>query len=202
MNGSVVLKLKIAVARVLYYPLILKYRSSANRSYIDLDVDRWCEECGISEKGLKRLIWLLLFRPQFRNIFFFRIQSNSNFLHKICPLDSSISIADDCGEIEGGGLYFEHAYGTIVEAIHIGKNCTLRQLTTFGVKSKNRHDERPWVGNNVDFGANVTCIGNVHVGNNAIIAAGAVVVKNVPENAIVAGNPAKVIKFRDEHTIN
>lgn len=49
---------------------------------------------------------------------------------------------------------------------------------------------------------NVTCIGNVHVGDNAIIAAGSVVVKDVPANAIVAGNPAKVIKYRDETTIN
>lgn len=40
------------------------------------------------------------------------------------------------------------------------------------------------------------------IGDNAIIAAGSVVVKNVPPNAIVAGNPAKVIKYRTDSTIN
>lgn len=54
----------------------------------------------------------------------------------------------------------------------------------------------------MDFGANVTCIGNIHIGDNAIIAAGSVVVKDVPENAIVAGNPARIIKYRDAKTIN
>lgn len=45
------------------------------------------------------------------------------------------------------------------------------------------------------FGVNVTCIGDIHIGDNAVIAAGSVVVKDVPENAIVAGNPAKIIKY-------
>lgn len=58
------------------------------------------------------------------------------------------------------------------------------------------------IGNYVDFGVNVICIGNITIGDNAIIAAGAVVVKDVPANAIVAGNPAKIIKYRDSNTIN
>jgi len=199
-----VLKIKLAIAHILYTPLLIKFNTSPKKDIIIRDILRWNHELGYNTalSKNKQLITLLYFQRQFRNLFFFRIQSNSNFLHKICPPDSSVSIADDCGEIEGGGLYFEHAFGTRVAVNHIGKNCRFRQLTTFGVKSKNRHGERPWVGDNVDFGVNVSCIGNVHVGDNAIIAAGAVVVKDVPANAIVAGNPAKVIKFRDEHTIN
>lgn len=41
-----------------------------------------------------------------------------------------------------------------------------------------------------------------YIGDNAIIGAGSVVVKDVPANAIVAGNPARVIRFRDDNTIN
>lgn len=84
----------------------------------------------------------------------------------------------------------------------MGVGCTFRQLTTLGVKSANRHGEKPIIGNYVDFGVNVICIGNITIGDNAIIAAGAVVVKDVPANAIVAGNPAKIIKYRDSNTIN
>ena len=49
-------------------------------------------------------------------------------------------------------------------------------------------------------GANAVVIEGVHVGKNAVVAAGAVVIEDVPENAVVAGCPARVIKMRDEGT--
>ena len=56
------------------------------------------------------------------------------------------------------------------------------------------------IGNNVSLGCNVTIIGGVHIGNNVTIGAGAVVVKDVPDNAVVVGNPAKILKYIDENT--
>ena len=50
------------------------------------------------------------------------------------------------------------------------------------------------VGSDVWIGGNVTVIGGVHIGNNVIIGAGAVVVKDVPDNSVVGGVPAKIIK--------
>lgn len=56
------------------------------------------------------------------------------------------------------------------------------------------------IGNNVWFGHRVIVIGNVKIGDGSIIQAGSVVVKDVPYCAIVGGNPAKIIKYRDiEH---
>ncbi len=52
--------------------------------------------------------------------------------------------------------------------------------------------------NYVWFGNRVTVVGNVTIGEGAIIAAGAVVTKDVPPLAIVGGNPAKIIKYRDK----
>ena len=51
------------------------------------------------------------------------------------------------------------------------------------------------IGNDVWIGGNVTIIGGVHIGNNVIVAAGAVVTKNVPDNTIVGGVPAKTIRL-------
>ena len=53
---------------------------------------------------------------------------------------------------------------------------------------------------NVLVGANAVVIDGVHVGRNAVVAAGAVVIEDVPENAVVAGSPARVIKMKDEKT--
>lgn len=184
------------LASLRYLPLIIKYRKSAAKNLIDADVKRWCDEKKFDARGETALVMVLFLCPQFRNIFFYRIQSHSNFLQALCPPDSTISIADDCIDIAGGGIYYEHAICTIMCLKKIGYGCTFRQLSTFGVKSKNRHKESPSIGCNVDFGVNVSVIGDVHIGDNAVIAAGSVVVKDVPENAIVAGNPAKIIKYR------
>lgn len=53
---------------------------------------------------------------------------------------------------------------------------------------------------NVLVGANAVVVEGVHVGKNAVVAAGAVVLEDVPENAVVAGTPARIIKMKDEKT--
>ena len=61
-----------------------------------------------------------------------------------------------------------------------------------GLTSKNvKIDDFVWLG------SNVTISGNVHIGEGAVVAIGSVVVKDVPSLAIVGGNPAKIIKYRD-----
>lgn len=53
---------------------------------------------------------------------------------------------------------------------------------------------------NVLVGANAVVVEGVHVGKNAVVAAGAVVLEDVPDNAVVAGTPARVIKMKDDKT--
>ena len=56
------------------------------------------------------------------------------------------------------------------------------------------------VEDDVLIGANAVVIEGVHIGRGAVVAAGAVVVSDVPANAVVAGCPARVIKMKDEKT--
>lgn len=55
------------------------------------------------------------------------------------------------------------------------------------------------VGNNVYFGSDVTVMPGVNIGNNVIIGAGAIVTKDVPDNVVIAGIPARIIKSTDEY---
>ena len=78
----------------------------------------------------------------------------------------------------------------------IGHDVKLHQNTTIG--SATTGGKPPVIGNNVVIGANCVVIGEIKVGDNSVIGAGSVVVKDVPANAIVVGNPAKVIKYTNQ----
>lgn len=80
----------------------------------------------------------------------------------------------------------------------IGENCLFRNSITIGSKilEDGTNTNAATIGNNVEVGSNTVIIGDIKIGNNVIIGAGSVVIKDVPDNAIVAGNPAKIIKYR------
>ena len=64
------------------------------------------------------------------------------------------------------------------------------------IRKQTKVDSPIIIGNNVWIGANVTILKGVKVGDNSIIGAGSVGIKNIPKNCIVAGNPTKIIKER------
>lgn len=76
----------------------------------------------------------------------------------------------------------------------IGKNCIIYHQVTIGAKEDKY---APIIGDNVTIYPHAIIIGGIKIGNNAVIGAGAVVTKDVLENAVVAGNPAKIIKYKE-----
>lgn len=97
----------------------------------------------------------------------------------------------------GQGLKLWHgAHGSVINPYtRIGINFSLRQNTTIGSSSFNDDTLCPVIGNNVEVGPNCTILGQIQIGDNVKIGGGSVVVKDVPEGAVVAGNPAKIIKM-------
>jgi putative colanic acid biosynthesis acetyltransferase WcaB len=94
----------------------------------------------------------------------------------------------------GRGFNVYHGQGLVIaKSVIIGENVIVRHNTTIGNAKKN--GKCPVIGNNVEIGANSVIIGDITIGDHSIIAAGSVVINNVPNNCIVAGNPSKIVKY-------
>ena len=97
----------------------------------------------------------------------------------------------------GPGLRIVHLGGAIrIGCKKMGENCTVNAGVIIGkIKTD---DRRPIIGDNVDCSVGSKIIGKVNIGSNSIIAPNSVVIKDVPNNCIVSGVPAKIIRINGE----
>jgi serine O-acetyltransferase len=94
----------------------------------------------------------------------------------------------------GQGIMIDHATGVVVgETAVVGNNCSFLHGVTLGGSGKETGDRHPKIGENVLIGAGAKVLGNITVGDGSRIAAGSVVLTNVPAHVTVAGVPAKVV---------
>jgi serine O-acetyltransferase len=94
----------------------------------------------------------------------------------------------------GQGIMIDHATGVVVgETAVVGNNCSFLHGVTLGGSGKETGDRHPKIGENVLIGAGAKVLGNIKVGDGSRIAAGSVVLINVPAHVTVAGVPAKVV---------
>jgi serine O-acetyltransferase len=176
------------IGQLLFLPHVLLFQVSKNKNSIVQDL--YARKTGVN-KGFKLsydLTLELLTNRYFRTLFYFRTPGFfSKGLRVFYPKHPTFTI--DVYTKLGAGVQLAHPYATIINAKQIGNNLYINHLVTIGEKE----GKRPILGNNVQIHANAIIIGDITIGDNAIIGAGAVVVKNVPENSVVVGNPAKII---------
>lgn len=168
---------------------------------ITLQRSDYCRWTGNSRPSVLKM-WLKRWRlPAYGYMYYYRLCQHRGILYPYfrlrlekyvrkyglqIPLDARI----------GYGLYLGHGLGIIVNGTAvIGNNVNLSQFTTIGsVKGT-----AGTIGDNCYIGPQVCLVEDVTIGHNAIIGAGAVVVKDIPAESTAAGVPAKVIK---ENTAN
>jgi serine acetyltransferase len=153
-----------------------------------------------NKRNLKSIFILILFRLSnifaTNNIFIIRlIGLPIRIFYKIfiewimtVEIPEKTKIGKNCKLYHGQGL-------VINPKCIIGQGVTLRHNTTIG--NSKAGGGCPKIGDFVNIGSNSVIIGDIIIGNNVVIGAGSVVITDVPNNAIVAGVPAKIIKYQE-----
>ncbi len=148
---------------------------------------------GISHHGFKCSSWLgfvylMTFDKTYRNLFYFRIGVFKYLLFFLAPPHNSFVIATHT--TIGKGFLGIHPIGTFVNAERIGQNFVVKNNVTIGYHK----NKRPLIGNNVTINSNAVVVGDITIGNNVIVGVGTVLLKSVPDNCVVVGNPAYILK--------
>ncbi|MBP1548720.1 MAG: serine O-acetyltransferase [Oscillospiraceae bacterium] len=103
----------------------------------------------------------------------------------------------------GKGFFIDHGAGVVIgETTEIGDNCLIYQGVTLGGTGKEKGKRHPTLGNNVMVGSGARVLGPFKVGDNAKIAANAVVLEEVPPNCTAVGVPARIVKRNGKKVTN
>ena len=171
----------------------MKIKNSLKQT-LKSDLYRYC-----GAKTFKEYIKLYLTEPSVNFTIWFRItQRYTNHLtkfilrRKIVKFGIEIFPATQIQE----GLYIGH-FGNIHlnSDVKIGKNCNLSHGVTIGQTNRGKLAGTPTIGDNVFIGPGAKIIGGITIGNNVAIGANSVVTKSVPDNAVIAGVPAKQLSL-------
>ena len=186
-------------------PVFLCAMCSKQKKLIQMDIARWNEIDQIPFGFFESINWYMTYKKEFRNLIQHRLKNPSRTIIAMChyiiarifwkPMESLYIYTEDIG----GGLYIQHGFATIITAKKIGENCRIYQQVTIGYKNG---ANPPVLEDNVAVTCGAKVLGDITMHTGSLAAAGAVVVKDVPENAIVAGVPARIIGYKDINNLN
>lgn len=178
-------------------PAYLIVYVSDNKAIIFEEILHWKKCTRRTEKaGFDIFSSLMLELKEYRTLLQYRLGGGSKLLLKVLfPGMDTLYI--NTPEI-GPRLFIQHGFATNISAKRIGSDCWINQQVTIGYTFDS---EPPVIGNGVRISAGAKVLGRIEIGDNAIIAANAAVVKSVEENMVVGGVPAKIIGENSKHKL-
>lgn len=191
---NLLINIYVYVNLLRFFPHLVLFLFSKNKRFIFEDLAAYKKEYKINGNFTYSFLNFLVFNTSFRSLYYYRIGKLKYFIQFLGKGMQHLRI----NNIPiGGGLLLFHAYGTILNATSIGENCRIVHNVTLGDKNGGK----PVIGNNVEILPNAVISGAITIGNNCVIGPGAVVYKSIPDNCVVVGNPAYILK-QDEVTVN
>ena len=170
---------------------LYKCSEQPTRIIVDEDVDRnlkW-DKATKEKSSLFRLMYLLIKQEEFRNIFYLRMCDHPYLVAFSKWFLKDVESVEIAHAPIGGGFMISHNYAVVFPQ-SAGKNLRIGPGVVIGKKD----GKSPVIGDNVYIAANSTVFGDITIGDNVIIGAGSVVTKDVPDNSVCAGNPARKIE--------
>ncbi|MFD1776476.1 serine O-acetyltransferase [Paenibacillus rhizophilus] len=99
----------------------------------------------------------------------------------------------------GRRLFIDHGMGVVIgETCEIGDDVIIYQGVTLGGTGKEKGKRHPTVGNNVVIGSGAKVLGSFRIGDNCNVGSNSVVLREVPDNSTVVGNPGRIVKRNGE----
>lgn len=162
---------------------------------IDILKNEYCNRYGQKKNILLRSLLCYYRDPDFRVLVLIRYLTRGKYLiiRKMAGrkllVKYSVAVSRNCKI--GENLKIAHFLGLVIgSGAVIGDNCEIYHQVTIGKKNNGY----PIIGNNVKIYTGAKIIGNIRIGDNAIIGANSVVLKDIPKNSTAVGIPAKIIK--------
>lgn len=156
------------------------------------------QEAGMRFRGIPKLLAKYILDPEVRvRVKVRHIVNESGQYAKYLSwrLQKKYNVIVGANTVIGRNLSLRHYLSVVIgDGVRIGDNCQIYQCVTLGQKN----GLYPSVGNNVCIYPGAKVIGDIRIGDNVVIGANAVVTKDVPSNAVVAGVPARILYYRDD----
>jgi serine O-acetyltransferase len=183
---------RMAISSVRLIPHFIILLATSKSDVVRADIARWAELFYLpvptnTTTLLVRFLEFMTFLPEFRNIFYFRLGLKARVFRFLCPPLLDLDIV--CPQT-GPGLFFQHGNSTFVSAKSIGANCWIGRHVVVGFSNET---DRPTIGNNVRIYAGAKIIGDIKIGDDAIVGLNTVVIDNVPAGVTVLGVPGRPV---------
>jgi serine O-acetyltransferase len=176
--------------------------------YLSEDLKRFEKKPTIKDWILSNEVWYIYrYIRYLRHVEYYKNTSKSRFLffiyflrYKRLGFKLRFTVYPNT---TGPGLRIYHTgdFVHVKKKSRIGKNCTLLPGAVIG--NKNLDDDNSWaiIGDHCYIGLGAKVFGQVTIGNNVVIGANSVVVKDIPDNCVVSGIPGRIIKQNGENII-